>query len=473
MSDDNEERPAGAADKGLGRKIKRFVYGTSHRARVIPAPGFLHETEAELARLLPDRLSPDAWQPAVRLEGSTLAVENAGYRTLTELTMSLLTAQDLRLELYRGEAYGRGGLKKALARVPFQLYLPRGAVCRLKVASGRSLLYHEGLVFEHAAGFLAGEGYVVERRGTEKAPDSGEEPGSGPDPFLLYLTLERNVLSVELSLAGEPLYRRGYRASLSAAAPLREDLAQAAIRSAAAFAFGEVRGIPFDTLLVPFAGTGTFLFESLMNRWEIPSHIFGRRYAFTRLVCHREEGYRWLERKLRERSASHAVNLAGEAGPTGETDVSVSSSPTAAVLIETSDSALESARRNVERFFGSIRQVVPDPGFGAESIRYLKADAHALPWTELVPERPGTVFVPLNPPFGKRLKESAGTYAALGRAVLELSNHVSERGGTLFGCILSPDEEHWKAFLGAAGRLETRTVHFSQGGLDIRLTMFR
>lgn len=502
MSDGSEERSAGAADKGLERKIKRFVYGTPHRARVIPAPGFLNETESELVGLLSTRLSPESGQPTVRREGSTLAVEGAGYRTLTELTMRLLTAQDLRLELYRGEAFGRGGLKKALAGVPFELYIPRGAVCRLKVESTRSLLYHEGLVAELADGFLTGAGYTVERRGTEESSVSGGERGSGPAVFFLHLMLENNVLSVELSLAGEPLYRRGYRVSLSAAAPLREDLAQAAIRSATAFVSGESGGRPFDTLLVPFAGTGTFLFESLMDLWELPPHIFGREFAFTRLVCRREEGYRWLERKLVERVVSRMAGPAGAAGTDlqldaagtsaqpGAADLDGQSEPPgtdarpgsfgsdarhlpAAVLTDISESALESARANAGRFFGSIRQAIPDSRFGADDVRFLKSDAAALPWTGLVPERPGTVFVPLNPPFGKRLRESAGIYAALGRRLSELSEHLSRLGGSLYGCILSPDEARWKAFLRAAGRFETRTVHFSHGGLDIRLTLFR
>jgi 23S rRNA G2445 N2-methylase RlmL len=316
---------------------------------------------------------------------------------------------------------------------------------------------------------------------------------------------------VLLSVAGAPLWRRGYRARLHARAPLREDLAQAAIRAVyIAFppdlpATGTHAIDPRpQTLFVPFSGTGTFLFEWLLCHFAIAPALFERAYDFQSFAAGVPPSVSWLTRRL---AAMTAERLAA-------------SGPVRARLVDLSREAMEGARESFGRFGDAAGRVLP------VSVDWIVGDAFEAPWERFLADAEGDLFIALNPPYGRRLaarasapggaaestgdaetpgaaaqgREHRGTaelYRKIGescealarawadraagtntaRAALPAANGVSllatGRGAArIRGCILCPSETSWSAFVKATPAFQNRTSHFSQGGIDVRLCVF-
>jgi len=452
------------------RYVRQHVYGAPHRATVAVAGGLLPVVEEELRELAAGMVTPG--RPGFEIAQREGRVELTGvdYRVLVELTLRLKTAHDLLVEIARGKASGRLELEALLRGVPWEAYLPQGGRVEVRADSTGSRLYHEGLIEECAAAALADAGMVAANRSDVESD------------FLLTVRLESNRARVELSVAGAPLWRRGYRASFDATAPLREDLAQAAIRSALAFAAGgEEAGsrIVFDALLIPFSGSGTLLFESLMALFEIAPCLFGRAYAFERYAFGAPPSAVWLKERLAKALGERLA----------------STERLRAVLIDSHAGAIKAARANLACFERLLRPA------GALPLHcvFRESDVFAAPWATHLPSASASLFVPLNPPYGRRLavgsvdrlyqrigeslerlaadlavtaapREGDGGEVGRGRGVAFEQAHGSPR--RISGFVLCPTEGAWRRFQNATPAFRKRTVHFGQGGLDIRLCLF-
>ena len=485
------------------RYVRQHIYGAAHRATVGAAGGLIPLVEAELRELAAELLTPG--RPGFEITERDGRIELGGvdYRTLVELTLRLTTAHDLRLEISRGKAGGRRELEGLLRAVPWEVYLPRGARIEVRADSRGSRLYHEGLIEECTtvalteAGLVAAnllpteEGGAAEagpapRAGGDSSRASGRprlsRPAGADADFRLTVRLESNRVRIELSLVGAPLWRRGYRASFDARAPLREDLAQGAVRSALSFAAGveEAASPPsFDTLLIPFAGSGTLLFESLIARFGIAPCLFGRSYAFERFAFGAPPSAAWLKERL-------AKAIAERFASTGRLQ---------AVLIDSHAGAIRAARENLASFERLLRAAGPLPLHCA----FRESDVFAAPWSAQLPPAAASLFVPLNPPYGHRLAVGSvdHLYQRIGESLERLAGDLAvtaalragdaggvgrgrgarlERGeGTprrISGFVLCPTEGAWRRFQNATPAFRKRTLHLGQGGLDIRLCLF-
>lgn len=433
----------------LERQIKRHLLSRPQEGWIYPAPGCIQALEGELDELLGRLYTPTARMPAAKSLREAIVVRGADYRTLLELASRLVTAQDIGIILARGSVHNREDLTELLDTVRWELFLAAGSETTLRVESHASSLYHEGLMRECVTEQLEKLGARVVRR----APNGGG--------LRLRLRIVRNLASVELSLAGEPLWRRGYRGALSAAAPLREDLAQAAIRLALADALpsADPRAAP-STLLVPFAGSGTLLFEYLIIRYAIPPFVFRSTYAFEHFACGVPPSLGWVKRRLLE---DLAEGLARGGRLTAR-------------LIDRSGSAAETTEASRREFAGHIAAAGACGGLSAGfplDLEYRTEDVFARPWRAHLPDGVSTVFLPLNPPYGRRLaiRSTDDLYRKIGQACCGLARLLPRRG--LVGFVLCPGESSWRRFRETATGLATRTSHFSHGGLDIRLCRFR
>jgi hypothetical protein len=82
------------------------------------------------------------------------------------------------------------------------------------------------------------------------------------------------------------------------------------------------------------------------------------------------------------------------------------------------------------------------------------------------------VFIPLNPPYGIRLGQSAGTtalYKQISQKMNAIASQVARGRKSVAGLILCPSEAAWTAFCRGVVGAEMETYHFTQGGLDIRV----
>ncbi|WP_455381522.1 hypothetical protein [Salinispira pacifica] len=464
------------------RTVKRRIYAPPQRAVAGAGPGFTQETETELRLLLDGRITPSHFNPTITASHGNIYIRSIDYRSLLEVVLRSSCATDIGMIVGRGTALGEKELASLLGTVEWRLFFPPSGPCRVRIrAEARaSRLFHTGLLGDALAEALASVG------GAEVA--QGEEAD-----HLITLRNSHNRVQVILSLCGAPLWQRGYRSSLSAVAPLREDLAQAAIRRSLRWAGAlppspRAAGSGFDSILVPFSGTGTLAFESIIAMCDVPPFLFrsgfdgetAAGYAFERFAFGIPPSVTWLKRQLLERLRDRfAVQ-----------------SPTQICMVDSYDPACESARENWRHFSERLSAAITSVGAGDRNTEgpslpfdttVLHEDSLLHEWIHYLPVGAERVFIPLNPPYGRRVRstESASLYQRIGRRLEQLvsrprpaaaavqSAPARSRRLHVTGLILCPEEAAWRAFMRAAPSFSFDTSHFMQGGLDIRLCLFR
>ena len=185
--------------------------------------------------------------------------------------------------------------------------------------------------------------------------------------------LVRDVATVYVDLAGEPLHRRGYRV-VTGDAPLKETLAAAMVRLS-----GWDRVSPF---VDPMCGAGTIAIEAALWARNVAPGLSRERFGFERWACHDEATARRVA-ELRERARAKVLT---EGPPVRGSDVDLA--------------ALAAARENAR-----------DAGVAVE---WTRASVRALaPAGE-----PGLVVT--NPPYGERLDAPDALYRDMADAFRRL-----------------------------------------------------
>lgn len=392
-----------------------------------------------MTKLLGDLRTPADASPTMKRLKESVVIERASYRSLLEIALRVTTAQEMTLVVAEGPVYNREGFEALLGKIEWAFFLKQGDSVGVRVESHDSVLYHEGLLRECI-------GSALVAADAQAVPPSREEPD-----HRIRVHVSHDLCRVELSLVGEPMWKRGYRSELTAVAPFREDLAQAVIRTSLRDA--GLESAPPPRLLLPFAGSGTFLFEYLIAVLKIPPFLFRKDYAFERFSAGTPPSADWIRRKL-------VQELDARAGSEG-------SPPIRAVLVERSPQAVDAIRNNLERFESSLASA------GRYTVGLSTADVFTRPWAAWLPAGEEGVFLPLNPPYGMRLPTSSTEtlYGRIGHACAELASAVHP--APLAGFVLCPSETSWRRFLDGSGGLSRRTRHVSQGGIDLRVCTFR
>ena len=274
---------------------------------------------------------------------------------------------------------------------------------------------------------------------------------------LLHLDVFNHHSIMSISLAGEPLYKRGYRSVLSHSAPLREDIAACCLQKAMQFIANNHNDFACDNLLVPFSGTGTFLFEYWISRYQFVPALFERTYAIQAMPLYRSDHFNYLLKKARENCSIEQLT------------------PANYYCVDSSTSANEALLSNIENF----KQALEKNQFawrGTEESKwllhenFLKIDLAAT-FTDLS----GNLFMPINPPYGIRFGKSKDTvmlYEHIANKINELSAILKKREKHVAGFILCPGEASWSVFCKTLTGANIDTYHLTQGGLDIRVAQF-
>jgi 23S rRNA (guanine2445-N2)-methyltransferase / 23S rRNA (guanine2069-N7)-methyltransferase len=212
----------------------------------------------------------------------------------------------------------------------------------------------------------------------------GERPDIDPlAPALrLHVRLSKDVASLALDLAGEPLHRRGYRAR-GVAAPLKENLAAGLLLRSGWPAIAAAGGGFVD----PLCGSGTLVIEAALMAGGIAPGLLRSRFGFEAWAGH--DAPTW-----------HAVKAAA-------------------------DAARARSGLGGGRLFGRDRD-----GQAVRAARENAQRAGVAEWVDLQPgelsqllhPRQPTGLLLVNPPYGERLgevEELKGLYASLGTVLRE------------------------------------------------------
>ena len=180
--------------------------------------------------------------------------------------IGLRAADRVLLEAGNFEAEDFDALFDGVQGIPWEDYIPPNTGIKVdKVRTNRSLLKAEtsiqGIVHKAAADRLC------KKRRVNRLIESS-------DDVEIRVYIEKNAVSVLLDLAGDPLFKRGYRIR-GGAAPIRETTAAALILHSM-----WKRKFPFFD---PFCGTGTFVIEAAMYAWDMAPGL-SRRFAMEKLL---------------------------------------------------------------------------------------------------------------------------------------------------------------------------------------------
>lgn len=264
MTAPGDPRAAGPS----ARRIKRRVAAPTHEFFAATAPGLEPLCRQELAA--PPLSAIDAAVVAGGVTFSGRLVE------LYRANLHLRTANRILMRIAAFSAENFRELRRQMAKVDWDLFLPRQAKVQVRVHTRHCRLYHSDAVARRVEAHLQ---QVLGAPPAESAPVAS---------VFVRGTNDRFVVSVDSS--GELLHRRGVKTH-PAAAPLRETLAAAILMWAGCDTA--------EPLLDPMCGSGTFALEAASMGLRIPPG-WHRRFAFEQWPAFRRRQWQHLRKEAEQ-----------------------------------------------------------------------------------------------------------------------------------------------------------------------------
>lgn len=431
--------------ENLEKKIKRNIYGKPQSILVIFPPGLSGIARDEAEYILENLWFQNKFKSEITVLKNSIRIDQIHMFAVIELLMRGQCFTDIRLIVSEGKAANMPAFEKRCEELPWEFYLTRAMSLRMKVDVGVSPYLHEGAMKE-----LLTQG--LRRKVSEiVAGENAEETTT------LYVDVYKYHSIMSISLAGAPLYKRGFRSVLSNSAPLREDIAACCIQQAVGFGMENNKEFELDSLFVPFSGTGTFLFEYWMTCYQFAPVLFERTYAVQEMPLFRSDNFNYLLKKAREHC------LIGKLTPANY------------YCVDNAESANEALLKNIESFKLAVEKNQLDWNGTEESKWAHDDDFLKMDIAAALADLPGNIFMPINPPYGLRFGKSNDTvtlYKQIALQVNALAGLLKKRKNHVTGFVLCPSEESWSSFCKTLSGAAIDTYHLTQGGLDIRVAQF-
>jgi len=369
----------------------------------VASPGLEQPLCAELAGISPIE-QPRVVEGGVEFSGTLAAgmAANLHGRIATRIVLRI------------GEVKARdfAPLRRGLAKLPWQSYVPRDRALRIDVSTSHCRLYHTGALAETVE--LAIADCVGKLPKREKPP----EPADDQDCTRILLRGQDDRFTASIDSSGALLHRRGWRLE-AGRAPLRETLA------AGLLALCEYD--PALPLVDPMCGAGTIAIEAAALARKMAPGL-ARAFAFERWPVHDAASWQALR----------------------DSAVALSNAPAAILAMDRDGRAVDTARRNAERanVQDSIRLGAAAFGDGE------------------IPAQAGLLVV--NPPYGHRL----GDHGQANRLARDLGKTAAlcYRGWRLG--VLCPNPAFVAAVAAGARRTPSKTHALRNGGLRVQLAIW-
>jgi 23S rRNA G2445 N2-methylase RlmL len=428
----------------LEKKIKRHLYGQPQSILVLFPAGLSSVARDEAQSILDNLWFQNKFDSKITVLKNALRIDQIHLFAVMELMMRGLCFTDIRLIISEGKSAHMTAFEKTCAQMSWDFYLTSAMSIKIKVDVGASPALHEGAIKEVIAHCISNK---------IKNIVSGED---AEETTLLYIDVYKYHAITSISLAGAPLYKRGYRSVLSHSAPLREDIAGGCIQKALQFAKANDADLSVDSLLVPFSGTGTFLFEYWLIHYQIAPALFDRIYAVQSMPLFRQDHFHFLLKKAREYCSIEQL------------------ASSHFCCIDNAESANAALLKNIENVEQAIKKNLLPWHLDANQC-FIQDDFLKMKVEEIVEKVPGDVFIPLNPPYGIRFGNGSDTvqrYKRIAEKLNEIRSLKQKQHHNIFGFILCPTEAAWSIFCKTLASAKIETSHFTQGGLDIRVAVF-
>ncbi|XDD49187.1 hypothetical protein AB3N59_12250 [Leptospira sp. WS92.C1] len=403
-------------------KFPKFKSGQLRRWEYLLPTGSAKETEHTVRKVLTDPYLPKMSTPFLKILPGKIMLENANFRQALEVLARIPWVRDFRLNL------GMYPVKRTFDFQGFETALRKSEV----LPKEWGLRFHPQIKGQS-------EWTLEDLRRLWETEHPNSENGNRTTEFSAVLLEDEIVLS--LSFAGEPLNQRGKFKPLSKSAPIREDLAVFLIQR-----LHKILPNP-DGLLVPFAGTGTFIREPLDSIFGIGFPHYQRTYLFQELGEFPISTWDFLKKKTLKEIKKNPIH------------------------VWWNDLNEETFQYNQERM-KLYHEFIMESGLG-DRIRFTEKQGD---FFSLTPQevwesmgKPKRIWMPLNPPYGVRMESNStnGFYKKLGEKLKlwwELPVEIS-------GLVLCPDEDSWSILIQRMG-IKTETIHVTHGGMDLRVVYF-
>lgn len=432
------------------RKIKKNIYGKPQAAKLIFPPGLGTIALQEIKYIISNLWFTQKYPSEFSLLKNEIRINNIHLFAITELLARSQCLTDIRLIIFEGKAVGKEAFEKQCRNIDWNLYISASMSIKVKINSVASKAFHETALKEILSDLLKKDHIKIV---------SGENAN---ETTCIYADLYKDNLTISISLAGSPLYKRGYRGTLSASAPLQEDAASCCIQKSLLFAKELNKNFLPNTILIPFSGTGTFAFEYLQSFFNFAPILFEREYALQQMPLFRQEHFNFILKKATENCLFNSnIN---------------NNHNTHFICIDNSKNANSALVQNATIFKNAVLKhalLFPDKLFSQISDDFIDIDIIKIITAES--KNSGNIFIPLNPPYGVRLRKHSNAitlYKNIANKINELSKLTKKEHKNILGFILCPNEDTWSIFCEYLIDFKTETYHFTQGGLDIRVCQF-
>ena len=263
------------------------------RFLVRPAPGWVELTLQDVKTVLFAPTQKYKFQPVAAIEDGMVVVSECDYRQALELVARLTTAHDVEWVIHSGRVSSRGDWKGFFEAAGVGALFKDGKAAYTKVAA---IVSHPvvGTAKEIREIAVAAWGFGTAERDDEEEMDSTSHR--------VRIDSGKNRTRILVSLAGEPLYKRGYKSRLGGAtAPLPEHHASACFLWSAEQIGGDIKNkiaCGDVSITVPFAGTGTTGFEAVCRVLNIAPALSRDHYACENFAFHPEATMASIRKRL-------------------------------------------------------------------------------------------------------------------------------------------------------------------------------
>ncbi len=387
----------------LQRRVRTHVAAKAHSFFAIVQPGFERIALGELKKAgIGNDHTIEHGGIAFSGKLPHCYAANIACRTITRVL--------LRISEFRVRRFAK--LRELAGEIPWELFITPNHPISFSSAVHNSRLYHRDRI--------AQEFYrAIRARFTAFAlniPPRKEAEMCDSDIQTIFIRIVDDLCTVSLDSTGEPLYKRGYKIHTSDA-PLRETAAAAILLEA---------GLEHTKLFIdPMAGSGTFSLEGGMIARNIPPSQ-NRRFTFELWPCYHPLTRTHFEKAIQSRII-----------PSGNTEFRL-------IVSDINPKALDAAHTNLK-------------SAGLDDI----ASFHCKDFFSsdfIIPDET-SVFIVLNPPYGKRLFNSM--------RARDIYKKIGEKLRTLHFvryAIIVPGEE----FERALSLPYIKSISFHNGGIAVK-----
>lgn len=411
----------------LEKRIKKHIIGKPHRFLAVSPLGFEQTLSRELCCILRENATefPHVTGDG-KVEFTTKLTEAWKVVAVSRIANRVL------MEVASFKAENFRELEKKASEIPWELYLDRIVTLRetmgpvkscnalnIHVTCKHSRLYHSDAIAERLFKII----------GEVCAP-----------PQNLYVNFLDDRCIIWLDLAGEELYKRGFKRFVNDA-PLKETIASAMIFEALNTS-SEQRPAPSYTILDLMAGSGTFSLEAacIANK-IIPGTC--RDFALKHQPAFKEATWNFITRSITQSGAknntSAPVTLNEVKGPVKYRNAAKHSLIAKIITSDISERAVSIIKHNIE--CSPLAQIAPNENSPTIAPKHRDFFSYTAKEIANVCGDTSPILV-LNPPYGKRLDfDAPKLYTQIGKKLTELAHDLHNWGQTLTVAIFAPKDD--------------------------------